>query len=127
KAEQKRFSERLKVVTAAMDNPIEIMINAIRELDEDYTIEASSSVRRSRFEKLMDVVQAAATGPAKTTHVMKLANIPYGEFKQLMKALERKGLIESESSISGRFYRATSYGLQLLQDYRGIKSRLPDT
>jgi len=58
---------------------------------------------------------------------MKLANIPYSEFKELVKTLEKKGLIGSEYSTTGRFYRATSYGLQVLQDYQGVKSRLLDT
>jgi predicted glycosyltransferase len=124
---QKRFTERLKVVTAAMDNPVDIVIDSIREIDEDYRPKTASSTRRSHFEKLMDVVRATTTGPAKPTRVMKLANIPYSEFKTLVKTLEKKGLIESESSLSGKFYRTTSHGLQILQDYQGIKSKLFDT
>ncbi len=127
KAVQKRFRERLKVVTASMDNPVEIIIDSIHKLDEAYSPKAIVTARRSRFEKLMDVVQAAATGPSKPTHVMKMANIPYSEFKQLMNALENKGLIEAESSLTGRFYRATSYGLGVLQDYQGIKAKIIDT
>jgi len=125
-AVQKRFSERLKVVTAGMDNPIEIMIDAIHDLDITHKQRSSSSTRRSRFEKLMDVVQATTGGPTKPTRVMKLANIPYSEFKTLVHALEQKGLIESESSFTGRYYRATSYGMQILQDYQGMKTLLLD-
>lgn len=126
KEEQLRVSEKMKMVTAAMDNPVEIIIAAIHQLDENRELKTTSHVRRSRFEKLMDVVQATAMGPAKPTRVMKLANIPHNEFKQLVKTLEKKGMVGSESSFSGKFFIATNYGLQVLKDYQGVRSRLLD-
>ncbi len=126
KEEQSRFRERMKVISATMDNPVEIIIDAIHRIDANLKPKTGSPMRRSRLEKLMDVVQATAMGPAKPTHVMKLANIPYSEFKNIALTLERKGLIDSESSFTGKFYKATNYGIKVLQDYREIKTRILD-
>ncbi|MEE9585690.1 MAG: winged helix-turn-helix domain-containing protein, partial [Nitrososphaerales archaeon] len=103
------------------------MINAIHQLDDNHELKTTSHIRRSRLEKLMDVIQATAMGPAKPTQVMKLANIPHNEFKQLVKTLEKKEMVDSKSSFSGKLFIATNYGLQVLKDYQGVRSRLLDT
>lgn len=122
--EQKHFSERMKLVTAVMDNPIEIIIDSIHQIDANYEPVEVKPLRRSQLEKLMDMVRATALGPVKQTQVMTTANVPHSEFKYLVQILENKRLIRSESTFSGKFYSATRYGLQILQDYQGIKTKL---
>ena len=72
----------------------------------------------------MDIVQAAALRPVRPTHIMKSANISYNELKSVIEALEKRGVIRTEVTFMGKFYQTTLEGLKLLEDYRGIRSRL---
>ena len=55
---------------------------------------------------------------------MKSANISYNELKKIVETLERRRLIAEENTLGGKFYQATSEGLRLIEDYKGVKDRL---
>lgn len=122
-AEAKRFSEKATSIVGNMDNPARQMINEIRILSRPAAAEERVR-RRSRMEVLVDVVQATALGPCRPTQVMRQANISYSEFKEIVEILERKGLVKSETSFAGKFFQTTAEGLQLLSEFKGIRSRL---
>jgi len=78
------------------------------------------------METMVDVLQAAALRPLRPTHIMKEANISYNELRGFIEDLEKKGLIRVEATLGGKYYQATSDGLQVLQDYRRFRERLLD-
>ena len=107
----------------AMDNPVRIMIDEIRRIDEvphgDVVLK-----RRSKMEIRIDIIQASSLRPLRPTHIMKAANISYNELKVIIDDLEKRGLIKLESTVAGKYYQSTSDGLRVLEDYKRFKDRL---
>jgi uncharacterized protein len=120
---QNAFSEKVSLLVKNMDNPAELMANDIRRLGAPKKIE-SSFKRRSRFEINLDIIQAASLRPPRPTQIMKEANISYNELRAIIESLESRGLLRTETNLSGRYYQATEDGLKLLNDYRGLRGRL---
>ncbi len=123
--EKKAFSEKASLIVKAMDNPVKLMIDEIRRIDEDPGPEVVLK-RRSKMEVRVDILQASSLRPLRPTHIMKAANISYNELKVIIDDLERKGLIRLETTIGGKYYQSTNDGLQLLEDYKRFKDRLLD-
>jgi predicted transcriptional regulator len=121
--ESKSFKEKASLLVRNMDNPIAIMINEIRKINNVEEVEVTLK-RRSRMEILLDIIQASSLQPLRPTHIMRAANISYNELKAIVDGLETKGLITSEETFGGRYYHATSDGLRLLEEYRSFKDRL---
>lgn len=121
--EQQRFSERASLIVKAMDNPVRLMIDEIRRIDEaphgDVVLK-----RRSKMEVRIDIIQASSLRPLRPTHIMKAANISYNELKVIIDDLERRGMIQVETTIGGKYYQSTSEGLRVLEDYKRFKDRL---
>jgi len=122
---QKAFSEKVSLLVKNMDNPAQLMANDIRRLSSPRKAE-SSFKRRSRMEIYLDIIQAASLRPLRPTQIMKEANISYNELRGIVETLEEKGLLTTETNLSGKYYQATSDGLRLLDDYRGLRGRLFD-
>lgn len=120
--EKRAFSEKASLLVKNMDNPVKLMIDEIRRIDEGE--KEVSLKRRSKLEIVVDIIHAASLRPLRPTHIMRAANISYNEMKALIEGLERRGLIRSEATFGGKFYQSTSDGLRLLEDYRGIRGRL---
>jgi len=123
--ERKNFMEKASLIVKTMDNPVKFMIDEIRKMNTGAKEEAAFK-RRSRMETMVDVLQAAALRPLRPTHIMKEANISYNELRGFIEDLEKKGLIRVEATLGGKYYQATSDGLQVLQDYRRFRERLLD-
>jgi predicted glycosyltransferase/predicted transcriptional regulator len=121
--EQKSFMEKASLIVKTMDNPVRFMIDEIRKMNAGVRNEVAFK-RRSRMETMVDVLQAAALRPLRPTHIMKEANISYNELRSFIEDLERKGLIRLEATLGGKYYQATSDGLQVLQDYKRFRERL---
>jgi predicted transcriptional regulator len=125
-AAQKAFSEKVSLLVRSMDNPVQLMVNDIRRLDEPKPVGVSLK-RRSRLEIYLDIIQAASLRPLRPTQIMKEANISYNELRGIIESLESRALLRTENTISGKYYQATDEGLKLLEDYRSVRSRLfPD-
>ena len=120
---QKAFSEKVSLLVKNMDNPAELMANDIRKLSSPRRAE-NSFKRRSRLEIHLDIIQAASLRPLRPTQIMKEANISYNELRGIIESLEARNLLRAETNISGKYYQATSEGLKLLDDYRGLRGRL---
>ena len=58
---------------------------------------------------------------------MKAANISYNELRTVVENLERKGLIQNEVTLGGKYFQATEEGLRLLEAYKGVRDRLLDS
>jgi predicted glycosyltransferase/predicted transcriptional regulator len=123
--ESKAFSDKASLIVKSMDNPVKLMIDEIRRLDESPQ-ETSALKRRSKMEVRLDIIQASSLRPLRPTHIMKAANISYNELKSIIDELERRGLIRVESTVSGKYYQSTDDGLRVLQDYKRFKERLFD-
>jgi predicted glycosyltransferase/predicted transcriptional regulator len=121
--ERNAFKERASLLVNSMDNPVKIMINEIRSLNQGEN-EQESTRRRSQMEILIDIIQAVSFRPMRPTHIMRSANISYNELKKIIETLERKGLISTESTLGGKFYQATEEGLKVLENYKTIRERL---
>jgi len=120
---QKAFSEKVSLIVKNMDNPVQLMIDDIRKLNEPRPQE-SSFKRRSRLEIYLDIIQAASLQPLRPTQIMKEANISYNELRGIIENLEGRGLLKTETTFSGKYYQSTEAGLRLLDDYRSVKTRL---
>jgi predicted glycosyltransferase/predicted transcriptional regulator len=119
------FKEKTSVIVKSMDNPVKLMIEEIRRID-DPPHEEVVLKRRSKMETRLDIIQASSMRPLRPTHIMKAANISYNELKLIIDELEKRGLIRTESTLSGKYYQSTDDGLRLLQDYKRFKERLFD-
>jgi predicted transcriptional regulator len=117
------FSEKASLIVKAMDNPVKLMIDEIRKIDE-VTHPGVVLKRRSKMEVRIDIIQASSLRPLRPTHIMKAANISYNELKVIIDDLERRGLIKLEATIGGKYYQSTNDGLRLLEDYKRFKDRL---
>lgn len=119
----KTFSDKASLIVKAMDNPVRLMIDEIRRIDEvphgDVVLK-----RRSKMEIRIDIIQASSMRPLRPTHIMKAANISYNELKVIIDDLERRGLIQVETTLGGKYYQSTSDGLRVLEDYKRFKDRL---
>jgi hypothetical protein len=122
---QRAFSEKVSLLVKNMDNPAELMANDIRKLSAPRKAE-SSFKRRSRLEIYLDIIQAASLRPLRPTQIMKEANISYNELRSIVENLTARGLLTTETSLSGKYYQATNDGLRVLDDYRGLRGRLFD-
>ena len=120
---QKAFSEKVSLLVKNMDNPVQLMINDIRRLN-DVKQEEVTLKRRSRLEIHLDIIQAASLRPLRPTQIMKEANISYNDLRRIMENLESRSLVRTENTLSGKYYQATEEGLRLLEDYRNVRSRL---
>ena len=106
-----------------MDNPAKMMIDEIRMINEGDMVN-TVGVRRSRIELFLDIIQSTSLRPLKLTHIMRDANISHNELKKMIGTLENRDLITSEVAMGRTLYQATSEGLKVLEDYRGIRQRL---
>ncbi|HME19453.1 MAG TPA: DUF354 domain-containing protein [Nitrososphaerales archaeon] len=120
---QKAFSEKVSLIVKNMDNPVQLMIDGIRKLNEPRS-EGATFKRRSRLEIYLDIIQAASLQPLRPTQIMKEANISYNELRKLIENLEMRGLLRTETTFSGKYHQSTDAGLRLLEDYRSVKTRL---
>ncbi|MGD0477828.1 MAG: DUF354 domain-containing protein [Nitrososphaerales archaeon] len=120
---RKAFSEKVSLLVKNMDNPVRLMINDIRKINEPKH-EVTSLKRRSRMEIYLDIIQAASLRPLRPTQIMKEANISYNELRRIMETLEVNGLLRTESTLGGKYYQSTTDGLRLLDDYRAVRTRL---
>jgi predicted transcriptional regulator len=120
--QMKAFQEKASLLVQNMDNPVEIMIEQLRKLNQRK--EGAVTKRRSKMEIYIDIIQAAALHPLRPTHMMKAANISYNELRVIVEALSAKGLIGEENTLGGKYYQATKEGLKLLQDYKELHTRL---
>ena len=123
--EKKTFSEKASLIVKSMDNPVRLMIDEIRRIDEVQKEDAVLK-RRSKMEVRLDILSASSLRPLRPTHIMKAANISYNELKFVVDDLERRGLIRVEVTLGGKYYQSTDDGLRLLQDYKRFKERLFD-
>ncbi|MDA4123634.1 MAG: DUF354 domain-containing protein [Thaumarchaeota archaeon] len=123
--EARAFKEKASLIVKSMDNPVKLMIDEIRRID-DPKREDVILKRRSKLETRLDIIEASSMRPLRPTHIMKAANISYSELKLVIDELEKRGLIRMESTISGKYYQSTDDGLRLLQDYKRFKERLFD-
>ena len=121
--EKEAFRERAALLVRSMDNPAKMMIDEIRRINEG---DKASIVfaRRSRIEIFLDIIQSTSLRPLKLTHIMRDANISHNELKKILGTLESGGLITSGEALGGKLYQATSEGLKVLEDYRGIRQKL---
>ncbi len=124
--ERRAYQERSSLVVRSMDDPVQMMISEIRRMDSDTEQESLASRRRSQLEINLDVINAVAARPLRPTHIMKAANVSYNELKKMVETLERRGLINSQTTYDGKFYQATAAGLKLLDDYKGFRDRVFD-
>lgn len=120
---RRAFSEKVSLFVKNMDNPVQLMINDIRKLNDPKRL-GTSIKRRSRMEIYLDIIQAASLRPLRPTQIMKEANISYNELVSTVEGLERKGLIRTENTLGGKYYQSTTEGLRLLEDYRSVRNRV---
>ncbi|HEV2139133.1 MAG TPA: DUF354 domain-containing protein [Nitrososphaerales archaeon] len=120
--EMSAFKEKSALLVQNMDNPVQLMVDEIRRLNNKK--EEAVLKRRSRMEIYIDIIQAASMQPLRPTHMMKAANISYNELRNVVEALESRGLITEENTLGGKYYQATKEGLRVLQDYKVVHSRL---
>jgi len=120
--ESRSFQEKASLLVRNMDNPIDVIVNEIRRANMEP--EEVQFKRRSKMEILIDIIQASSLRPQRPTHIMRAANISYNEMKLIIDNLERRGLISSENTFSGKYYQATGDGLKLLEDYLILRERL---
>jgi hypothetical protein len=116
------FREKASLLVENMDNPALMMVEEIRKLNSKR--DEAVLKRRSKMEIYVDIIQAASLQPLRPTHMMKAANISYNELRVIVEALEARGLISEENTLGGKYYRATTEGLKLLQDYKLVHSKL---
>jgi uncharacterized protein len=121
--EREAFRERAALLVKSMDNPAKMMIDEIRRINEG-DIVSSVFARRSKIEIFLDIIQSTSLRPIRLTHIMRDANISHNELKKILGTLESSGLIGSQETLDGKVYQATSEGLKVLEDYRGIRRKL---
>ncbi|HZW57110.1 MAG TPA: DUF354 domain-containing protein [Nitrososphaerales archaeon] len=121
--ERRAFIQRSSLLVKNMDNPAKLMINEIRRLN-GVSKEPGIFARRSKLEICLDIIQSTSLRPMRLTHVMREANISHNELKRILTNLESNGLVSSEETVGGKLYQATSEGLRVLEDYRGIRQKL---
>jgi predicted glycosyltransferase/predicted transcriptional regulator len=121
--EREKFRSRSSLLVKSMDNPTQMMIDEIRRINLGNKVDNLFS-RRSRIEIFLDIIQSTSLRPLRLTHIMRDANISHNELKKILATLESGGLILSQDTLSGKLYQATSDGLKVLEDYRGIRQRL---
>jgi predicted transcriptional regulator len=79
--------------------------------------------RRSKIEVFMDIMKVVAEdGEAKRTQIMYKANLAWTVLKDCLDTMERKGMLTSKETSSGRVVLPTSHGLDLLNRYCSIES-----
>jgi uncharacterized protein len=120
--QMKAFQEKASLLVQNMDNPVEIMVEQLRGLNQRKGNVVMK--RRSKMEIYIDIIQAAALQPLRPTHMMKAANISYNELRVIVEVLAARGLIGEENTLGGKYYQATKEGLKLLQDYKMLHTRL---
>ena len=121
--EKEKFRQRAQLLVKSMDNPAKLMVDEIRTINQGDR-ESIVFARRSKIEIYLDIIQCTSLRPMRLTHVMRDANISHNELKKILTTLERSGFVVSQDTLSGKLYQATSDGLKVLQDYRGIRQRL---
>ena len=121
--EREAFRQMSSLLVRNMDNPAKMMIDEIRMINEGDMVN-TVGVRRSRIERFLDIIQSTSLRPLKLTHIMRDANISHNERKKMIGTLENRDLITSEVAMGRTLYQATSEGLKVLEDYRGIRQRL---
>jgi predicted transcriptional regulator len=105
-----------------MDNPVKIMINEIRRLAKPE--KSQTYKRRSKLEIYMDILEVTSYRPCRLTQIMEIANVSHSELKKTLEWLEKKDLIEEMNSFAGRYIKITQEGLDILTNYKRIKSDL---
>ena len=121
--ESESFREKASLLVRNMDNPLDVIMSEIARMNNDEPEEVQAK-RRSKMEILIDIIQASSLRPQRPTHIMREANISYNELKNIVDSLERRGLIISETTFSGKYYQATNDGLKLLEDYLALRQKL---
>jgi predicted transcriptional regulator len=123
--EQRIFSNRAKLIIASMEDPVHVMINEIKRInDKKHKKTHISLKRRSKMEIKLDIIQVVMMRPCRPTHIMKMANISYSELKLVLESLEKQGLLRSEETYTGKFYHVTNDALEILNEYQHIKERM---
>jgi predicted transcriptional regulator len=117
------FREKASLLVQNMDNPVDIMVEEVRRLNQTKK-EETVLKRRSRMEIYLDIIQAASFRPMRPTQIMKEANISYNELREIIEQLERKELLQSETTLGGKYYQTTEPGLRLLEDYKSVRNRI---
>ncbi len=120
---RKNFTTRASLFVKSMDNPVRLMIDEIRKMNEGEK-EKTVFGRRSRMEILLDIIQTASLRPLRTTQIMRNANISYNELKKILSNLEGSRLLTCEETFNGKLYQTTEDGLRILEDYRGLRRKL---
>src|SRR5487761_673254 len=119
---RRSFMTKASLFVKSMDNPVRLMIDEIRKMNEDEK-EKTVFGRRSRMEILLDIIQTASLRPMRTTQIMRKANNSYNELKKTLSNLEGSRLLTCEETFNGRLYQSTEAGLRLLEDYRGLRQK----
>jgi predicted glycosyltransferase len=117
---QKEYVEKSKLIINNMDNPVKIMINEIRRLAKP--VKSQTYKRRSKLEIYMDILEVTSYRPCRLTQIMEIANVSHSELKKTLEWLEKKVLIEEMNSFAGRYIKITQEGLDILTNYKKIKS-----
>ena len=80
--------------------------------------------RRSKLERLIDILRVVNIGPIRQTHIMYKANITWNELRKDISWLRSLGLIKKKRMREGVFYEITSSGLETLSFFEIIESKL---
>ena len=81
---------------------------------------------RSRWEILMEILQAALNG-AKKTHIIYRVNLNHLRFNKYFPGLLAEGLIAKDTNCNGdTLYRTTEKGKALLRTLLIVKNSVPD-
>ncbi len=80
--------------------------------------------RRSQMEILIDILKAIAEGKQRPTHIMYKANLSWTRLKKQLNFLIRQGLVVAVEAESGKIYKITKRGLDIVHYFGKIKGEL---
>ena len=84
---------------------------------------SANMIRRSKIEVFMDIMKVVAEErQAKRTRIMYRANLAWGVLKESLDTLEKKGILTSKETPSGRVMMPTANGIDLLNRYCAVES-----
>jgi len=123
--ERLEFRKRANLIVENMDNPIDKMVAEIQRAYSGVGEQREMRPgRRSAIEVHAEVLEALALSPARITYLMKTVNIAHGQATRILRSLKENGLVEEDSSRSGKVFQSTVEGLEALSRYRKLKESL---
>jgi predicted transcriptional regulator len=122
--EAESFKKRARRMVDLMDNITEKIEREILLFLGEKVSAKKYRLRRSELDLCMELIEEVSLSPSKLTPLMYNMGVSYNKLRALVKKLVNKGLLMETIVDGDKYYRATDQGVELLFNYKRIRSVL---